>query len=461
VARTTPCRPLTAPGHSPARCGAERQDHRHALGWQPSRFLTDRAEAEHAFALAEQLGSVNAAAQELGTTWPSLRKAFTRHGLGMPARNPEAVRQRAIAAASQRAGPPTAPPPDPVFVMLNPGQLPTRRGPQAEQGIRLRRAEEIETLSYRTMVDLNAESRLAPERRVATIARRPERAQRLVDERAGRADRRQVGQLVPSAPSNPTDPWRGGWSPMPADPIHPDQLGGEQRFRADLVAYLDSLPAHELADLLGELPSSRQEPLRLGVLMVALNERLPDAYKLLPPAGQPGPHEGRRRTMGRWSPTAAPPVPPAGPGRHGRGWSNGRLTASGRPSSMPTAAVPARLASGGWRKRCAPSATRRAASRRLGHQPDSMRSATTTARTADLAVSTGTQATGIMAFFIELGSRRVHLAGVTAVVSAFGQLPRVRGVPDPAGRRPDARVRPCQEALTLSKAVTCYESRPA
>jgi hypothetical protein len=47
------------------------------------------------------------------------------------------------------------------------------------------------------------------------------------------------------------------------------------------------------------------------------------------------------------------------------------------------------------------------------------------------------------------------------VVSAFGQLPRVRGVPDPAGRRPDARVRPCQEALTLSKAVTCYESRPA
>jgi hypothetical protein len=41
-----------------------------------------------AYALAEQLGSVNAAAKELGTTWPSLRKAFTRHRLGMPARNP-------------------------------------------------------------------------------------------------------------------------------------------------------------------------------------------------------------------------------------------------------------------------------------------------------------------------------------------------------------------------------------
>ena len=35
-------------------------------GWQPSRFLSDQAEAERAFQLAERLGSVNAAAQELG-----------------------------------------------------------------------------------------------------------------------------------------------------------------------------------------------------------------------------------------------------------------------------------------------------------------------------------------------------------------------------------------------------------
>jgi hypothetical protein len=48
------------------------------VGWQPSRFLVDRGEAERAFALAERLGSGNAAAAELGTTWPSLRKAFTR-----------------------------------------------------------------------------------------------------------------------------------------------------------------------------------------------------------------------------------------------------------------------------------------------------------------------------------------------------------------------------------------------
>ena len=90
------------------------------VGWQPSRFLTDRAKAERAFALAEQLGSVNAAAQELGTTWPSLRKAFIRHGLGMPTRNPEAVGQRAIAADHQRTGQPRTPSLDPVFVALNP-----------------------------------------------------------------------------------------------------------------------------------------------------------------------------------------------------------------------------------------------------------------------------------------------------------------------------------------------------
>jgi hypothetical protein len=35
----------------------------------------------------------------------------------------------------------------------------------------------------------------------------------------------------------------------------------------------------------------------VGVLLAALNERLPDAYKLLPPAGQPGPGEGQHRSL--------------------------------------------------------------------------------------------------------------------------------------------------------------------
>jgi hypothetical protein len=169
----------------------------------------------------------------------------------MPARNPEAVRQRAIAAASQRGGPPTAPPLDPVFVTLNRGQLPTRRGPHAEQGVRLRRAEEIETLSYRTVVELNAESRLAPQRRVVTIARRPERAQRLAAERAGHSERRQLQRLTRTDRTDRPigQPQERGWWPMPDKPTLPEPTSdqGQARFRADLTAYLNGLFVHELA----------------------------------------------------------------------------------------------------------------------------------------------------------------------------------------------------------------------
>jgi hypothetical protein len=128
------------------------------VGWQPSRFLADRAEAERAFALAERLGSVNSAAQKLGTTWPSLRKAFTRHGLGMPARNPEAVRQRAIAAAYQRSGQPATPTLDPVFVTLNPGALPARPRSPAELYQWVRRDEEYATLGADVIIELYSES---------------------------------------------------------------------------------------------------------------------------------------------------------------------------------------------------------------------------------------------------------------------------------------------------------------
>jgi hypothetical protein len=129
------------------------------VGWQPSRFLVDRGEAERAFQLAQQLGSVNAAAAELGTTWPSLRKAFARHGLGMPARNPQAVRQRAIAAARQRTGQPATPTLDPVFVALNPGALPARERSPAELHEWVRREEQYATLGANVVVELNSESR--------------------------------------------------------------------------------------------------------------------------------------------------------------------------------------------------------------------------------------------------------------------------------------------------------------
>jgi hypothetical protein len=165
---------------------------RRPLGWQPSRFLTDRAEAERAFQLAEQLGSVNAAAaQELGTIWPSLRKAFTRHGLGMPTRNPEAVRQRAIAAASRRADQPATPGLDPVFVALNPGALPARARPEAELYQWVRREEQYAILGANVVVELYSESHARrPTTRAWAIIRRADRSHRLAGQRASRADRR-------------------------------------------------------------------------------------------------------------------------------------------------------------------------------------------------------------------------------------------------------------------------------
>jgi len=169
------------------------------VGWQPSRFLSDRAEAERAFALAEQLGSVNAAAQQLGTTWPSLRKAFGRHGLGMPSRNPEAVRQRAIAAARQRTGQPVAPPLDPVFVALNPQAVPARPRPPAELYQWVRRDEEYAILGANVVVELNSESRARqPTTRAWAIIRRADRAYRHPSDRQGRGERPQADRSTRS-----------------------------------------------------------------------------------------------------------------------------------------------------------------------------------------------------------------------------------------------------------------------
>jgi hypothetical protein len=186
------------------------------LGWQPSRFLADRAEAERAFRLAERLGSVNAAAQELGTTWPSLRKAFQRHELGMPARNPEAVRQRAIDAARQRMGRPVIPSLDPVFVALNRDELPVRARSDGELAERVRRAEDYATLGARVVVELHTESHATkPSTRAWAIARRADRGHRLAGQRTSRAERRQADRSDRS--SRPHQPHRPQEREMVAD----------------------------------------------------------------------------------------------------------------------------------------------------------------------------------------------------------------------------------------------------
>jgi hypothetical protein len=168
------------------------------VGWQPSRFLTDHAEAERAFQLAQQLGSINAAAQQLGTTWPSLRKAFGRHGLGMPTPNPEAVRQRATA-ARQRTGQPATPILDPMFVALNPNALPARPRPPAELHQWVRRDEEYATLGANVVVELNSESRARqPTTRAWAIIRRAERAHRHTSDRQRRGEHWQADRATRS-----------------------------------------------------------------------------------------------------------------------------------------------------------------------------------------------------------------------------------------------------------------------
>jgi hypothetical protein len=141
------------------------------------------------------LGSINAAARELGTTWPSLRKAFQRHGLGMPIPNPAAVSRRKSTVQLARLGGrrPTAPELDPAFVQLNPGNVPRARGQTVPPAVRLRRAEEIEALGYRVVADMNSESRASRARvRHRAVTLRAERAQQLGAERASRPARRQA-----------------------------------------------------------------------------------------------------------------------------------------------------------------------------------------------------------------------------------------------------------------------------
>ncbi len=165
------------------------------VGHPPSRFLADRSEAERAYRLATQLGSVNAAAAQLGTTWPSLRKAFQRHQLGTPTPNPAAVNQRKSTAQLARLGGrrQTAPELDPVFAQLNFGNVPRARGHTGTPAVRLRRAEEIETLGFGVVADMNTESRAQrPNVRHRAIQRRAERAQQLGAERASRPAERQA-----------------------------------------------------------------------------------------------------------------------------------------------------------------------------------------------------------------------------------------------------------------------------
>jgi len=109
----------------------------------------------------------------------------------MPARNPQAVRQRAIEAAHKRSGRPATPSLDSVFVALNHGELPVRARSGGELAERVRRAEDYAALGARVVVELHTESHAAkPSIRAWAITRRTQRAHRRHENRQQRGERR-------------------------------------------------------------------------------------------------------------------------------------------------------------------------------------------------------------------------------------------------------------------------------
>jgi hypothetical protein len=118
----------------------------------------------------------------------------------MPARNSEAVRQRAIAASRQRSGQPLSPILDPVFVALNPGALPARARSEAELYQWVRREEQYATLGANVVVELYSESHARqPTTRAWAIIRRADRAHRLAGQRTSRSQQPQEREMVADA----------------------------------------------------------------------------------------------------------------------------------------------------------------------------------------------------------------------------------------------------------------------
>ncbi len=142
-------------------------------GSPPSVFLTDRAAAERAFQRARQVG-ITAAAAEAGVNHQALRKAWQRHGLGLPERLPQ-HRQPAVR-------------PLPRAFLGLPGNeafaRPVGASP-ARLAARARRLEELEALGPRVAYDLAAENRARrPQTRAWIVTSRAQRARELAADRA-------------------------------------------------------------------------------------------------------------------------------------------------------------------------------------------------------------------------------------------------------------------------------------
>jgi WhiB family redox-sensing transcriptional regulator len=162
-----------------------------------SPYARERAQAERAFRLAEALGSVKAAARELGSSRPALVAGWQRFDLGAPDTSRARQARRPAPARLDRA-----------FLVLNRTTLAVRARDQAELAARVRRAEQEATLGYRVLIALTAENRW-PSRtaRAWAISQRAHHARARAGER--RPDRSwSGGERSPARPDDTEE--RGG-----------------------------------------------------------------------------------------------------------------------------------------------------------------------------------------------------------------------------------------------------------
>ncbi len=166
-------------------------------GPERSRCYHDAEAARSAWQRAAEVG-INQTRKELGTSDKALRRAWQRHGLGLPPRPATGHGGSNAPVAERRV--------DAVFVQLNRGRIPIRARSDAELAQRVCRGEELATLGARVVFDMQAESRATkPAARVWAVQRRAERASRPQQrqaERSGRPERARTERAERSARSH-------------------------------------------------------------------------------------------------------------------------------------------------------------------------------------------------------------------------------------------------------------------
>jgi hypothetical protein len=165
------------------------------VGWQPSRFLVDRAEAERAFQLAKQLGREGTRVErhkhriQARGGWRPAALAGGGHGplpngFGVAGRHAQAVAGEGFAQRWPGGA-----------ELLGGGVDAARSRSPAELHQWVRRDEEYATLGANVVVELYSESHARkPTTRAWAIIRRADRSHRLASQRVSRSERRHAGR---------------------------------------------------------------------------------------------------------------------------------------------------------------------------------------------------------------------------------------------------------------------------